>query len=147
MAKVILGKRPSHVRSIVTATLPNGEVGRIEARYRYRTRTEYGEMIDKRLADARAESEAAEEQYKADVAKAQQDGQEPPARQTLTVAELERRTRDANAAYLLDNLVGWDLDAELTMESLQSLCDEAPAMAQALIDGYRAAIIEGRLGN
>lgn len=147
MAKVILGKRPPFIKSVITGALPGGDVGRIEARYVYRTRTEYGEMIDKRLADARAEAEAEEARYQAAVRAAQEAGAEPPARAAITVAEMERRTCDANAAYLLDNLLGWDLDRELSMESLQQLCDEAPAMAQALVDGYRAAIIEGRLGN
>lgn len=126
MAKIILGKRPQVIESVISATLPTGDTGAIKARYVYRTRSEFGAMIDKRMAEAR-------------------NGAEPPAE--FSVADMQCRARDANAAYLLDILAGWDLDEDLNMESATQLCDEAPAMAQALIDGYRLAVTEGRLGN
>lgn len=125
MAKITLGKRPQHIESTVTAALPDGTVGSIRARYKYRTRTEFGAMIDERMAEAKT-------------------GEAPT---EFSVADMQRRARDANAAYLLDILAGWDLDVELGIESATQLCDEAPAMAQALIDGYRLAVTEGRLGN
>ena len=130
MAKITLGKRPPHVEATISAPLPTGETGVVKARYRYRTRTEFGELIDKRMAEARQAAEAPA-------------GEAP----VFSVAELQRSARDSNAAYLMDVLVGWDIDAELTIESCRMLCDEAPALAQALIDGYRLAVTEGRLGN
>lgn len=132
---ITLGKRPKHIEATISATLPDGSTGTIKARYKYRTRSEFGEMIDKRLADARAEKPAP----KAKTAKA------APAE--FSVGAMQRQARDANAAYLMDILDGWDLDAELTLASATQLCDEAPGMAQALIDGYRLAVTEGRLGN
>ena len=127
MAKITLGKRPQFIETTITATLPDGSAGSIKARYKYRTRTEFGEMIDQRMADARTEAPAQPAEF--------------------SVATMQRQARDANAAYLLDILDGWDLDDELDIDSATQLCDEAPGMAQALIDGYRLAVTEGRLGN
>lgn len=127
MAKITLGKRPQFIEATITATLPDGTVGSIKARYKYRTRTEFGQMIDQRMAEARTEAPA-----------------EPA---DFSVATMQRQARDANAAYLLDILDGWDLDNDLDIDTATQLCDEAPGMAQALIDGYRMAVTEGRLGN
>lgn len=127
MAKITLGKRPQFIETTISATLPDGTVGSIKARYKYRTRTEFGQMIDQRMAEARTEAPA-----------------EPA---DFSVANMQRQARDANAAYLLDILDGWDLDNDLDIDTATQLCDEAPGMAQALIDGYRMAVTEGRLGN
>lgn len=127
MAKITLGKRPQFIEATISAMLPDGKVYPMRVRYKYRTRTEFGEMIDRRMADARTE---------------------PPTEPAeFSVATMQRQARDANAAYLLDILEGWDLDDELDIDSATQLCDEAPGMAQALIDGYRLAVTEGRLGN
>ena len=131
MAKIRLGSRPQHITRTITATMPDGTAGTIEARYRYRTRVEFGELIDARMAEARAAAEAGQ----------------PTADRAFSVADQQRQSRDANAAYLLDILDGWNLDEPLTLETAQQLCDEAPGMAQAIIDGYREAVVEGRLGN
>jgi len=127
MAKITLGKRPQFIEATITATLPDGTVGSIKARYKYRTRTEFGQMIDQRMAEARTEAPAESADF--------------------SVANMQRQARDANAAYLLDILDGWDLDNDLDIDTATQLCDEAPGMAQALIDGYRMAVTEGRLGN
>lgn len=127
MAKITLGKRPQFIEATISATLPDGTVGSIKARYKYRTRTEFGQMIDQRMAEARTEAPA-----------------EPA---DFSVATMQRQARDANAAYLLDILDGWDLDNDLDIDTATQLCDETPGMAQALIDGYRMAVTEGRLGN
>jgi hypothetical protein len=127
MAKITLGKRPQFIETTISAPLPDGTVGSIKVKYKYRTRTEFGEMIDKRIAEARTE---------------------PPAEPAdFSVATMQRQARDANAAYLLDILDGWDLSDEVNLETATQLCDEFPGMAQAVIDGYRLAATEGRLGN
>jgi len=94
---ITLGKRPKHIEATISATLPDGSTGTIKARYKYRTRSEFGEMIDKRLADARAEKPAPKAAAKG--AKA------APAE--FSVGAMQREARDANAAYLLDILDGW----------------------------------------
>jgi len=133
MAKITLGKRPQFIEATITATLPDGSLGVIKARYKYRTRSEFGEMIDKRMDMARA-----------DAASAESDKATPAA---FSVATMQRQACDASAAYLLDILDGWDLDEELNLAIAAQLCNEVPSMAQALVDGYRLAVTEGRLGN
>jgi len=141
MAKITLGKRPPCIESTISAPLPTGETGTVKAQYQYRTRTEFGELIDQRMAEARKPAEPPK--------KARGKATDAPAAEpaAFSIADLQRQARDANAAYLMDILVGWDIDAPLTLESCTMLCDEAPALAQALIDGYRLAVTEGRLGN
>ena len=65
----------------------------------------------------------------------------------LSMTELMEKTKDTNADYLLKVLDGWNLDEELSRESLQQLADEVPAAVGAMMETYRAAILEGRLGN
>ena len=127
MAKITLGKRPQFIEATISATLPDGTVGSIKARYKYRTRTEFGQMIDQRMAEARTEAPA-----------------EPA---DFSVANMQRQARDANAAYLLDILDGWDLDEELNVANLERLADELPGAVMAIMEDYRAACCEGRLGN
>ena len=133
MAKITLGKRSQFIETTISGTLPDGAPGTIRAKYRYRTRVEFGQMIDQRMAEAQAKTKAA-----ADTDAAPAD---------FSVATMQRQARDANAAYLLDILDGWDLSDEVNLETATQLCDEFPGMAQALIDGYRLAVTEGRLGN
>jgi hypothetical protein len=42
---------------------------------------------------------------------------------------------------------GWNLDEDLTRENVQQLADELPAAVNAIMETYRSAITEGRLGN
>jgi len=42
---------------------------------------------------------------------------------------------------------GWNLDVDFNLANAQQLCDEMPAAAAKLMDDYRMACIEGRLGN
>ena len=57
------------------------------------------------------------------------------------------KTVDKNADYLADILDSWDLDEKLSRDNLVQLCDEVPAAAAALMEAYRIATVEGRLGN
>jgi hypothetical protein len=146
MAKIRLGNRPETITFTVKAALPDGTVGQIKATYRYRTREEFGAMIDERLAAARAQDAAAENAYRLMV-ESLPPGAEVPPRPNTSVGDMQRRACAANADYLDDILVGWDLDEPLTLPNITQLCGELPAMAQALMDSYRAACVEGQLGN
>jgi hypothetical protein len=42
---------------------------------------------------------------------------------------------------------GWDLDEELNVANLERLADELPGAVMAIMEDYRAACCEGRLGN
>lgn len=127
MAKIVLGNRPKSFKRVVKFQLLEGGEGAIECVYKYRTRSEFGEFID-RLMDAAG-------------AKAKPEGEK------FSMAELMERTGGANADYIMDVLDGWNLEAELTKSNIQQLNDEYPAATAAIMETYRLACLEGRLGN
>lgn len=135
-ARVMLGKRPETFTSLVSALLPEGGEGTIQMVYRYRTRTEFGELLDKRMAEARAADARADAERSPDA---------PPPE--VSAGELQTRTRDATAQHILEIAAGWNLPEPFDLEHVTQLADELPGMARAIVDRYREAIVEGRLGN
>ena len=127
MAKIVLGKRPQSFKHVVKFPMLDGTQGAIEVTYKYRTRTEFGQFIDKIMADAGVDKPA--------------DGE------VFSLEKLMEKTAGSNADYLLQVLEGWDLDVALSHESAQQLADEIPGAANAIMEAYRAAVTEGRLGN
>lgn len=136
MAKIRLGTRPKVFKHKVSVVLLDGTKGDIEMTYRYRTRTEFGAFLDELFGAAKVQLQS-------------QDSDEI----TLQLADALAKTRDTNADYILRIAEAWDLrsaedgPAEFTRENIQQLCDELPGVALAVIDTYRAACMEGRLGN
>ena len=130
MAKIILGSRPKSFKRKVSVDLPEGGVGSVSWSFVYRTRTEFGALLDDIFGAAGV---APASQQDADV--------------RVVLKEAFERTRDANADYMMRIADGWDLDAEFSRASVQQLCDEYPGLALKTIDDYRSAITEGRLGN
>ena len=128
MAKLKLGSRPKSFKRTVSFDMLDGTKGTIEAVYKYRTRSEFGAFVDQMF----------------DKAKVPESDEIP---KQLSMTELMEKTKDSNADYLLQVLDGWNLDEELSRESLQQLSDEVPGAVGALMETYRAAILEGRLGN
>jgi hypothetical protein len=130
MAKIILGKRPkAFTRSIKVPMLEGGE-GTIEVSFVYRTRSEFGAFVDELLDAAKVvPASASDEDVK------------------FSLQQALERTRDTNADYILKICDGWNLDEHFGRPALVQLCDELPGAALAIIDQYRAAITEGRLGN
>lgn len=124
MAIIRLGARPKSFKRVVTFPLVEGGEGAIEVSFRYRTRTEFGKFIDSIVADAQAQGD-----------------------QQFSMADLMERTRDKNAAYLMDVIDGWNLDEPLTRATVEQLCDELPGAATEIMEQYRKATVEGRLGN
>lgn len=130
MAKITLGKRPKNFKRIIKVPMLEGGEGTVEVSYVYRTRTEFGQFVDELLEAA----------------------QVTPASQSdddvkFSLQQALERTRDTNADYLLKIMDGWNLDEPFGRAALVQLCDELPGAAMAMIDQYRAAITEGRLGN
>lgn len=125
--KIKPGQRPASFKAIpVTFTMPDGTEGGIECRFKYRTRTEFGQFIDRLFDEA---------------------GEERPADDKFSMERLMEKTRAKNAEYLLDALDGWDLDEPISLELLTQIADELPAAVTAMMEKYRAAAVEGRLGN
>lgn len=131
MARIKLGARPKIFEHTVTVPMPEGGTASVRMQYRYRTRTEFGAFVDELVAAA---------------------GTPPPASQQeddvrFSLRQALEATRDTNADYILKIAEGWDLDVEFDRASLVQLCDELPGAALAIIERYRGAITEGRLGN
>lgn len=127
MAKIVLGKRPEKFSRSVKFPLLDGSDGVIACEFKYRTKTEYAEFVD-RIANSAGAVEAV-------------DGKLPD------YAEVMRRAVSTNADYLQDVLVGWDLDGPVNSENLKEIANAYPAAATAIMDAYRMGCVEGKLGN
>jgi len=125
--KIKLGARPKSFTRIVKFPMLEGGEGSIECTYKYRTRSEFGVFIDELVESAGA--------------KPKEDGEK------FSMEELMERTAGQNAKYILDVLDGWNLDEDLSKANVQQLADELPAAAAAIMESYRTACVEGRLGN
>ena len=131
MAKIKLGVRPETFKPFpVKFTMPDGTEGVITPSYRYRTRKEFGEMLNEAFA------EAAKNGVETDKEKDKIDFQ-----------ALYSNIGAKNAEHLLKSITAWDLDVELNIESLVELCDTLPAASAALMAAYSSACSEGKLGN
>lgn len=129
--KIKLGSRPSSFWHGITVPMPEGGTALLRMLYRYRTRTEFGRFVDEMVAAA---------------------GTAPPASQQaedvrFSLHQALLAARDTNADYILQIAEGWNLDEEFNRANIVQLCDELPGAALAVIEAYRAAITEGRLGN
>lgn len=135
MAKITLGKRPKNFKKTISVQMLDGTTGTVECVFKYRTKKEYGEFIDGITEAARATEKASE--AKAD------DAEVKP----FSLADYLAKSVDAGADYILQILEGWNLDVELSKQSVEELGDEYPGAAAAIIETYRIAVTEGRLGN
>lgn len=127
MAKIKLGARPKSFKSTVKFLMLDGSEGIIECAYRYRTRTEFGVFIDGLIASD-------------DGASALVDGK-------FSMARMMEQTTGSNADFVMKALEGWNLDEEFSPATVQQLSDELPAAMVAIMETYRTACVEGRLGN
>lgn len=126
--KIKLGNRPKNFKKTVTFPMLDGTTGGIECLYKYRTRTEFGVFIDE-IMEAAGETKGRDDDEK------------------FSMAALMEKTAGANADYVMRVLDGWNLDEDLSRASVQQLADELPAAVNAIMETYRTAITEGRLGN
>ena len=129
MAKIKLGSTPKSFKKVVKFPMLDGTDGSIECIYRYRSRKEFGVFIDSLLQAAKVKPK---------------DGEEVP---EFSMADLMEKTAGGNAAYILQVVEGWNLDEEFSEANVQQLADEIPAAAGAIMETYRVACVEGRLGN
>lgn len=126
MSSIKLGAVPKSFKKIVSFPMLDGTTGMIDAEFRYRTRDEFGAFIDQVVKDSGAKPEQVE---------------------GLGMAGLMERTTSQNGRYLMDIMVRWNLPDELTLDNARQLANELPAAASALMETYRTAVTEGRLGN
>lgn len=130
MAKIKLGNRPKTFKFNVEVVLPEGGKGSVEMVYKYRTRTEFGVFLDELFKTAEMQ---VKDQSEDNV--------------IVSIAEALAKTKDQNADYIMAIAEGWNLEDEFTHANVAQLCDELPGVAMAIINTYRQAVAEGRLGN
>ena len=125
--KIKLGSRPKSFVRVVKFPMIEGGEGSVECTFKYRSRSEFGVFIDALVESAGA--------------KPKDDGEK------FSMSELMERTAGQNAKYIMDVLDGWNLDEDLNQANVQQLADELPGAAAAIMEAYRTACVEGRLGN
>lgn len=129
MPKIKLGARPKSFDYTIRIPLPEGGEGTLPLTYRYRTRTEFGEFIDNLMDKAGVKKPTEVEQLGGSLRQAME------------------AVRDGAADYIMQIVDGWALDEEFNHTNVQQLCDELPAAATEIVERYRLACTEGRLGN
>lgn len=130
MAKIKLGARPKNFPLPITVPMPEGGKGTVEMSYIYRTRTEFGAFVDALFNSAGVKpASQSDEDVK------------------FSLQQALEKTRDQNADYILQIADGWNLDEDFTKANIAQLCDELPGAALEIINSYRQAVTEGRLGN
>lgn len=130
MAKIKFGTRIKDFPATIKVPMLDGTEGTVKVNYIYRTKKEFGALIDELMTNAGIKPAShADEDIKASLAEAMQ------------------RTVDSNADYIMTVVDGWDLDADFSRDSVEQLCDELPGVAIAIMERYRVATTEGRLGN
>ena len=125
-AKIKLGATPKNFKPFpVSFDMPDGDVGVITPTYKYRTRAQFGEMMNQMFKDAGEEKTEGMPDFQ----------------------KLFEKMGDKNADHLLACIDSWDQDFDLTRENLLQMTNEVPASSAALMAKYRDACIDGRLGN
>lgn len=121
--KIVLGKRPKNFKSVITCQTADGESLSIEWSFQYRTKREFAELADEMF------------------------GKDAPTENAETMKAALEGSIEMQAKWIMKIADGWNLDVEMTRESVEQLCDEFPAHALETIGRYRQIILDGRLGN
>ena len=130
MAKIRLGSRPKSFARIVKFTDLDGTEMTAPVTYKYRTRKEYGAWHDTLP------------EYPQVVAETGPNGETVYRAESL----IEKRS-EWNANKIMQCVESWGLDEEFSAANVKQLCDEMPACADAIVNEYQIACVEGRLGN
>lgn len=146
--KVILGKAPDSLPQDVEFTLIDGTQGVIPCLFVYRTRTQFGELMDEFSplpAPAKVAQPDAAQAGGAAPAEATEPATEAAAVHTWEAIHRQGVERQAELLHKL--LKGWELDDPFSLAALQQLTNEQPQAFAAISTAYRVRITEGRLGN
>lgn len=149
MAKIKLGTPPKNIPHTVKFKGIDGEEDTFDVTYKYRTRSQFAQYVDSLSTAATKKAKA---QAKASTSKKAK----KPAAEALegdevldvTVwTDIVNGTSGQMAEHLMGMLESWELNDELNRANVERLVDEYPGLATAIISDYRAAVVEGRLGN
>jgi hypothetical protein len=125
MAKLQLGKAPTSFKRTVKIQQLDESFVTIELDFKYRTRTEYAELIDTILKP--------------------KDGKK--AKDDISFADTIKELGEGTIDFILQICNGWDLEDEFNRENVAILVDQFPSASTEISDAYRLAILEGRIKN
>lgn len=125
---VRLGQKPEGIAEVVKYTGLDGAPCMIPVTFKYRTLTEFGQLLDEVFAQPLP-------------ANVQGEGG------NLSSQAIQQGRVQTNGQYLHMILKDWALDVPLTLQACIQLADEDPAATKALMSTYRVLITEGRTGN
>ncbi|KIF80776.1 phage tail assembly chaperone [Noviherbaspirillum autotrophicum] len=129
MAKLTLGKRPGAFKKTVHIPLCDGGTDEIEFVFKYRTRTEYGKLMDELAAKP-----------------SQEDGAATP-KEKWSLEKFIGKSVEEDADFILMLAEGWDLSDEFSRESLISLVDMHAGATDAIHKAYATGLREYREKN
>ena len=136
MAKIVLGQRPESFKKTVEIPLLDGSTSDVTLTFMYRSRTQYAELIDKHNDAARA-------RHKNEGDTRPQDGED----KVFRLEKFVGLNNDADADLILKIADGWDLEDEFDKANVKRLIDDFGGASTKIVETYRIAINEGRLGN
>lgn len=128
MAKLKLGSAPKNFKRMIHIPLVDGTTADLEISFKYRTRTEFGELIDSIVAKPSTEKEEVKQEIK-------------------TTKEAFKKGNESEAENILKMADGWDLDEPFNKANIVKLIDEFPVAATIISDTYRELIQDGRAKN
>jgi len=129
MAKFKFGAPPKTFTRIIKFKTVDGASEEFSVTFRYRSRDEFGEFFDEMTAGAKARGVKT------------RNGEE------YTMADIMSATNGDHGKYLIRALESWEFEDELNEANALRLANEFPAAASAIMDTYREACLEGKLGN
>lgn len=126
--KLTFGNPPSTFKKEVVASIfgEDGELTQVkfDMTFKYRTRSQYGELMDEYLAKSQA-----------------------PLEGDVTVKGVVDTKNSFDVEAILKMAEGWSLADPFDKDSLTRLSDTYPAVIAEITEAYRSAIMEGRIKN
>ena len=127
MAKWKFGAPPKNFPGTIKFKDLNGVAQEFEVTFNFRTRKEFGALFDEMTAAAK--------------------GRGLKDKEDLSMSEIMDATTGDNGQYLLKAISSWELEDDLNEANAERLSNEFPAAANAIMEAYRSACLDGRLGN
>ena len=131
----ILFQRPETIEGVVEFALPDGKKAKLDCKFKYRTKKEFGALWDE-LSKSYQDGDAKAVEHT--------DG----AKEDMSFEAIFGRGNATMAKNTLRYLQGWPSELPpLTAEALEQLFDEAPAANNAFWNAYRSLCTTGVVGN
>lgn len=151
MAKIKLGTQPKTVSKDLSFPMLDGTIGEIKVDYVYRNRKAFAQFVDDHITGIRSDADAAAAAANAKIKTAQEAGDEEQlaelSKLRISESEIAQKQIDSQVKFIMSAVSGWNLDIPFDREAVEELASTVPQAAAGIIDSYRIAMTEGRLGN